>query len=747
MEEEMRRMILWPMLISISACGIISTKTTPEGAPVDDTVDFFYGDRVSDPYRTLEEDGTSEVEEWSAKHEQKQAGYWKNSSVLPKIKERLIALEKQQSPGYSQPIWAGNKLFALKTVPPKNQPMLVSMPSWENPGQETVIVDPNIIDPSGNTAVDWYVPSHDGSMVAVSMSKNDTEMGNLYIYEIEKKNRSKVVPKKVKGKAAQKVGAESSTDATREPFPKIDDVILGVHRALGGGSVAWAGDDSGFYYTKYPDDEGDTASLSEQVYFHKLGGGDKKELGSQFDRIARIQLESDPKSNRVIATVQRGAMPEFMHYLRDPEGDWQKLSDFSDGAVTIVFAPEGGFFVISRQDAGRGKVLYLPSPKVPLAQAKRLLPETNDTILTEAVGHRSFLVTSTRLYINYLTTAGVFELRAYSHDGKQVDTLSVPDAAPGASAVHMDREEILVPIQSYSAKDAWYRYDGQLGKGSLVKTGLSTSGAEMSDVQITKVEAKAKDGAQLPITLVHKGALTGSGNRPVLMIADGSFGHVLLPRYSLLYRFFMEQGGVLAAVTIRGGGEFGENWHTAGKLVHKQNTFDDFYSCAQFLISKKYTNKDKLAIRGIDDSALIAGVMLTQHPDSFGAVTAESGIYDMMRNEYSAAGEGAVLEYGTNADETQYRTMIAYSPYHHVPERTAFPSSLFIVGRNDFTVAGWHTRKMVARLEEKNTGLSPILFQSEADVGHRKNIPYMKKLDKTAEILTFLFQSLKITLQ
>lgn len=739
----MRRILILMCAFHISSCGAVSPMSTAvEDAPVDETVDFYHGDRVSDPYRTLEENNNSDTLAWLARQEQKAAAYFEGEPFT-KIKDRLIGLEKQQTSAYAQPIWAGGRLFALKTQPPLSQPMLVAMPSWEHPEQEEVLVDPNIIDPGGALAIDWYVPSHNGRLVAVSMSKNDTEQGDLFIYNLETIATPKSA-RKAKGKK-QAVEAVDASAPKKEPYPMIDDVISGVSHGIGGGSLVWTPDNKAFYYTKYSDDNG----LSEQVYLHKLGDSphrDTYELGRGFDPIARIQLEIETRSGRVIAKVQRGEGPEFAHHLRNPDGIWQVLSSFADPIVEIVFAPAGGMFLVSREDAKRGKVLFLPSPKVPLNQAKRLILETNEPIVAGISGHNALLVTPNRLYVKY-QKAGTSELRVFSHDGKQLDIVQQRYSAVDVGLVSLEREEILIPVLSYNAPAAWFRYNGQLGAGSLTKTKLSPSGIEMDDIQIDEVSVLSKDGAKIPLTLVYQTGLQQTGNNPTVLMGNGGFGSFMTPDFTSFHRIWLESGGILAFAQVRGGGELGTDWHTAGRLTHKQNAFDDFYNCAQFLIDQKYTNKSKLAVRGEGAGALLAAVMLTQHPDTFQAVVAESGVYDLMRNEYTPGGEASVPEYGSNSDEAQYRAMVAYSPYHHVPKNTAFPAALFIAGRNNPKVAPWHSRKMAARLQAESKGSSPILFKSAPNAGQGNRLPFMQRLTDAAEILTFLSKSLNVDLQ
>ena len=748
----MKHFMIGALIWLTTACGGALQIAGPIAAadPEDVTVDYFHGDRVSDPYRWLEETGTPKTDEWLAKQAKKADAFFTGAA---KVKDRLIELEKQKSPVYTQLVQVGKRLFALKTQPPLNQPLIVAMPSWEHPEQEEVVVDPNILDPTGATAVDWFVPSPNGKLLAVSLSKNDTEAGDLYIYKLEKKPAPKSAKhnKKAKGNRNAK-NAPSAADAAatpekkEEPYGKLDEVIPRVNRSVGGGSLVWTTDGKGFYYVRYPDEENPNGSLNQKVYYHNIGDmphSDTLELGQEVERIGCVRLEIDARSNRVIATIQRGRAQSFAHYLRNPDGTWQNLSTFDDDTVEIVFAPSGGMFVITREEAKRGKVLFLPSPKVPITQAKRLIPEVNDVIVAGIRGQQAMTATKTRLYVNYLTSSG-YELRIYALDGRKMDAITRPFAAVTGALVPTEREEVLVPIQAYNAPSTWWRYDGQLGAGSLTQTRLSTTGLDGSDLQVEELTALSKDGAKLPITVVHKSGVSRSGENPTLIASVGAFGAFRMPHFDSFERIWLDNGGILAYASVRGNGELGEDWHAAGRLTHKQHTFNDLYDCVRYLVKEKWTSNGKVALRGTGESALSAMVVLTQHPDAVRAATAKEGSYDMMRNEYTAGGETQVSELGTNTEETEYRAMIAYSPYHHVPQRTDLPAALIIAGRNDRCTAPWHSRKMAARLQAEQTGGGAILFRTGSDRGRGNHLPYLRQLQEEAEELYFLFRSLGV---
>ena len=275
----------------------------------------------------------------------------------------------------------------------------------------------------------------------------------------------------------------------------------------------------------------------------------------------------------------------------------------------------------------------------------------------------------------------------------------------------------------------------------------STTKADFSNVEVSRDECTSKDGTKVPMTILKSKSVKNDSQNPALLWGYGGYGIVIAPRFQAYRLAWLEQGGVYAIANIRGGGELGETWHSAGNLLNKQNVFYDFYACAQRLVETKLTSRDKLAIEGGSNGGLLMGAEITQHPDAFRAVVARVGIYDMLRVERDPNGTFNVAEYGSVTDPKQFAALYAYSPYHHVKDGTAYPAVMFMTGANDPRVSPYHSRKMVARLQEATSSDRPILLRTSANTGHGIGSPLSAQIEERADIYTFFFRQLGVTVK
>ena len=281
-----------------------------------------------------------------------------------------------------------------------------------------------------------------------------------------------------------------------------------------------------------------------------------------------------------------------------------------------------------------------------------------------------------------------------------------------------------------------------------MKTALSKPfPIDFSDVEVVREWAISKDGTKVPLNIIRRKGTVVNGHNPTLLTGYGGYGISLEPTLDPLRRLWLDQGGVFALANIRGGGEFGEEWHHAGNLTHKQNIFDDFIACAEYLIKAKYTSKERLAIEGGSNGGLLMGAVMTQRPDLFKAVVSHVGTYDMLRDELSPNGAFNVTEFGTVKDLEQFRALYAYSPYHHVKDETQYPAVLFLTGTNDPRVDPMHSRKMTARLQAATDGKGTVLLRTSANTGHGLGTPLDEQIEQDVDVLAFLFSQLGIDYQ
>ncbi|MGA2053047.1 MAG: prolyl oligopeptidase family serine peptidase, partial [Opitutales bacterium] len=394
-------------------------------------------------------------------------------------------------------------------------------------------------------------------------------------------------------------------------------------------------------------------------------------------------------------------------------------------------------YLLSRADAPRGKLLRLPNPSASLAQAT-VVVSPGDKVIDE------FLPTASRLYVTD-QLGGPSDLRVFDALGHPLAPVPILPVSSVDGLEKLTGDDIVYTNTGYLNAPAWYHYHA--ADGSSTRTALyNTNPVDFSDCTVTRVFATSKDGTQIPLTLIQRKDLKPSPTTPVLLYGYGGYGINLGPSFSPIRRLWLDQGGIWAVANLRGGGEYGEAWHHAGYLTNKQNVFDDFTACMQYLVQQGYTSRDHLAIMGGSNGGLLMGAVYTQHPDLFRVCVSYVGIYDMLRVELSPNGLFNVTEFGSVKDPDQFKALYAYSPYHHVVDGTAYPPILFLTGANDPRVEPWHSRKMVARLQAADPS-GTILLRTSANSGHGIGSSLSERVEEEVDVYSFLFYELGIKFQ
>jgi prolyl oligopeptidase len=711
-----RTRFLFVMLMVFSGCAVSRPPQTPR-IPV---VNEYHGVRVIDPYQWLENWNDKHVQSWSDKQKSYARGFLDHLPHVKELRAQVTRILTAKSVSYSSLYWRKGRLFAIERKPPREQPFLVVMPSAGQPQLQRTLVDPTQIDPSGSTTIDWYVPSPDGSIVAVSLSAGGSESGDVHLYQ---------------------------TDTGKE----IKEAIARVNGGTAGGDLTWTRDGSGFYYTRYPragERPSEDMDFYQQVWFHRMGtspGKDNYEIGKAFPRIAEIILETDADSGSALATVQYGDSGRFALYLRTPEGRWKQIADYNDQIVQATFGADNTLFMISRAGAPRGKILKLSLAAPSVQKAEFIVPEGKDTIVSDFYDHPPMVATRTRLYVTY-ELGGPSEIRVLDHQGhRQAGPRMLPISSVGQIVAAAD-DEILYQNSSYIDPSAWYLF--RPDKGTTTKTALVThSPVDFSDCEVVREYATSRDGTRVPVNIIRRKGIKLDGSHPVLLTGYGGFGVDVEPQFSAQRRVWIDQGGVYAQANLRGGGEFGEQWHRAGMLTKKQNVFDDFAAAMQHMIDAGYTQPEKLAITGASNGGLLMGAMITQHPGLCRAVVSSVGIYDMLRVELTPNGKFNIPEYGSVKDPGQFRALYAYSPYHNVRDGVAYPSVLFMTGGNDPRVDPTQSRKMTARLQAATSSGRPVLLRTSSNTGHGLATPLSEQIDKIVDSYAFILNELGLQYQ
>jgi prolyl oligopeptidase len=707
-------------LLTLAAFGQNPAVPKPPGTPKRPVTNEYHGVKVTDDYRWLENWDDPAVKQWSAAENARTRDYLDHLPWRAAVKERLQQLVAASSAAYYDLQFRGGTLFAMKYQPPQQQPMLVAMPSADDPTSAKVIIDPNAKSGTGSLSVEFYTPSLDGKYVAVALSEGGSEDCSAHIFEVA-------------------TGKE------------LSDVVPRVNFATAGGSLDWKADNTGFYYTRYPQGNErppEDANFYQQVYYHKLGTDPKQDayiIGKDFPRIAEIQLHTSDDGHWLVAAVANGDGGQFAHYVMDPSSHWTQVTHFDDGIVSAKVGPDDALYLLSCKEAPRGEILRLPLAHLDLSQAKVIVPQSPGSGSDESARAtiENFVPTPGHLYVIDIM-GGPSRVRVFDDQGHSLAAPPLPPLSAIGQVVSVGGGDALFYTSTYLDPPAWYRFDAASGKS--VRTALyQTSPVKFDDAEVVRDFAISKDGTRVPLNIIRRKGTKLDGTNPVLLDGYGGYGISLKPFFvGSQARVWLDQGGVSASANLRGGGEYGEEWHKAGNLTHKQNVFDDFIACAQYLVEHKYTSPAHLAIIGGSNGGLLMGAAFTQRPDLFRAVVSFVGIYDMLRVELDPNGAFNVTEFGTVNDPDQFKALYAYSPYHHVKDGTAYPAILFLTGENDHRVNPMQSRKMTARLQAANNSDRPILLRTTASAGHGIGTALDEEIEQGADFYSYLFDQLGI---
>ncbi len=699
------------MIQNIPAAGAPAEINYPP-APKHPVVDTFYGVEVTDDYRWLEDPKGPGVASWVAAENKLTRSILDTSPVRATIEKELTAELKAKPIFYRNVELRAGKVFAMRFDPARDQPELLMLPSIDDTAGARVLVDPLKLDASGHTAIDWYKPSPNGKLIAVSLSKGGSESGDVHVYDVV-------------------TGDE-----------RTGDVIPRVNGGTAGGSVAWNADNSGFFYTRYPrSGERDQADIDfyQQIYFHQLGTKtemDKYELGKEFPRIAEIQLEESEDGSHVLARVANGDGGEFLFFEKVVTGGWLPVATYADQVIGGHFGDDNTLFLLSTKGAPKGKILHIDVGEHSVEKAKLVIPESEVSI-------SDFLPSGDRLYVNDLD-GGISQIRVFTTGGHLQGLVPLEPISTVDEMKRLPKHDLLFTVEGYLSEPHWQKFAAGNKRVQNVAALSPASTVSFADAEVVRDFAVSKDGTKIPVNIIRKKGATLNGTNPTLLYGYGGYSVSLTPRIYRGTRTLLNHGFVFVVANLRGGGEYGEEWHRAGNLNRKQNVFDDFYAAAEYLVQHKYTTAEHLGIMGGSNGGLLMGAELTQHPAMYRAVLAFVGIYDMLRVELSPNGAFNVTEFGTVKEQDQFRALYAYSPYHHVKPDVTYPAAIFLTGDNDPRVDPANSRKMVAALQAVGPTKGPILLRTSSNAGHGIGSSLTETITQYTDAFTFLFDQLAV---
>ena len=687
------------MLILFSSCGQ-KRLNYPKAKKVD-VVDDYFGTKVADPYRWLEEAESKETESWVDAQNRLTFSYIHSSPAYAKIKRRLTELWNY--PKYSAPVKKGDCYFFRKNDGLQNQSVLYKQKSLE--GQAQVLLDPNILSSDGTVALSTLAFSNDGKYLAYGLSSAGSDWQEIKIRKVQ-----------------------SATD--------FDETLKWCKFS----SIAWKKDNSGFFYNRFPA-EGTVAKEDRnnfnRVYWHKLGTPQEKDA-LIYEDTKNKELGFSPyvtKDGRyLILTVWKGTDPRNRIYYKEigGRGNFIKLLPEADAGYSFIFNRGPVFYFRTDLNAPRGRVIAIDVRKPQAKYWEEIIAQNEDVLSYVKVINHQFIA-------GYMHNAHD-QLKIFNMDGSFDKEIKLPSIGSvyGLSGEAQDTETFIT-FASYLYPSTIFKYDFSSDRMDIFRQPDIKFDSGMYETK--QVFYESKDGTKIPLFLIHKKNLDLNGENPTILYGYGGFNVSLTPYFSVARLVWLEQGGVYAVANLRGGGEYGQAWHKAGMLENKQNVFDDFIAAAEWLIANKYTSSEMLAINGGSNGGLLTAATMLQRPDLFGAVLCQVPVIDMLRYHKFTVGRYWIPEYG-NAEENEehFKFLYAYSPLHNVKENVDYPSILLTTADTDNRVAPLHAKKFAATLQEKYKGKNPILLRVETKAGHGAGKPTTKRIEEAADLYTYLLK-------
>ena len=696
------------LLLVAVVCAVDDAKpATPPKTEKRPLEENFHGTKVVDNYRWLEDGTNADTQKWVEAEMAYTRGLLDPLPGRDAIHKRLTELLSIGS--ITSPQMGGKYYFYTRREGMQNQPVVYVREGVE--GKDRVLFDANQLAADGTIALDWYQPSENGRYLVYGTSSSGSEMSTLHIVET-------------------KTGT------------LLPDTIERTRAA----SIAWTHDNSGFYYTRYPK-KGDVPEGQEMynrhVFYHELGSDpatDPPIFGEGRDAEDWPSVNLDNDGRLLLITVSQGWTKSELFLMDLKKGTPPTRITTGKNFLYSASVYNGRLYIVTNEDAPRYRVFMAEAGDYERDDWKELIPQTASVL--QGVG-----VWGGKLFAQYEQNASS-QLEIFDLNGNKLRDLALPTIGTVfASDGKWNRDEIFYGFYSFTVAPSVYRYDLKSGSTSLWAK-VEAPSIDPAAYDVEQEWYHSKDGTRMPMFVVCKRGLKKDGHNPTLLTAYGGFNVSLTPSFSRTAYLWMEHGGVFAVANLRGGAEFGEDWHRAGMLDKKQNVFDDMIAAAEYLIAEKYTDKDHLAIQGGSNGGLLMGAMITQRPELFRAVVCQVPLLDMLHYQDFQIAKLWIPEYGTAENPEQFKWLYAYSPYHHVKAGEEYPAVLFMTADTDTRVDPMHAKKMAALMQaEAKNGSSrtrPILLRIESKAGHGAGKPVTKQIEEYTDLYSFLFWQLGV---
>ena len=663
-----------------------------------DVKDDYFGTEVTDPYRWLEDDNAEDTKAWVKEQNKATFGYLEQIPFRKDVRDRYEELFNYEK--YSAPRRVGEYYFFSKNDGLQNQSVIYRQKGLE--GEPQVFIDPNKLSEDGTTAIGIAGISDDNQYMAISRSDAGSDWQKMHVYEV----------------------------ATME---KLEDELEWVKFS---GASFWK---DGFFYSRYPEpQEGEELkgnNLNHSVYYHKIGDPQSKDklIYEDKENPAYYHFGYVTEDDKYFILFQQPGTDGYKTMYKDLENDgpFITLFDGYSNKSSVIHSLGDKLLVRTDIDAPNYRLIEVDLDNPGKENWKEVIPESENLLQGVNTG-------GGKLFANYLEKA-TDRIYQMNYDGSNKQEIKLPGV--GSASAPSGREEyktLFYVFTSFLYPPTIFKYDVESGESSLFqKTSLKFNPEEYEERQVTY---NSKDGTPVTMFVVHKKGLQQDGNNPCLLYAYGGFNVSLSPSFSTSRILLLENGGVFAMPNLRGGGEYGEEWHKQGMLMKKQNVFDDFIAAAEYLIEEGYTKKEKLAVQGGSNGGLLVGAVMTQRPDLYAVALPAVGVMDMLRYHKFTVGKGWIPEYGSSEQsEEMFNYLKSYSPVHNLKADVNYPATMVTTADHDDRVVPAHSFKFAAQLQQSHVGENPVLIRIETDAGHGAGKPTSKIIDEQADIYSFIF--------
>ena len=700
------------VLFSLLMTGTLMAQTplAPPSTRKSDVAEDYFGTRVPDPYRWLEDDNSAETKAWVAAQNKVTFAYLEGIPERKAIRDRITALFDFEK--YVAPFKRGKRYYYSHNSGLQNQYVLYVTEDPKDRGR--VLLDPNALSKDGTVALNGLALTEDGRLMAYALSAAGSDWLTWHVKDVE---TGKDLPDRIEWSKAS--------------------------------GASWRKDGSGFYYSRYDAPrEGDAltgVNNGHKLYFHKLGTPQSEDVlvfhrADQPEWYLGGSVTDDGRW--LVISAGKGTNPETSLFLQDlskPGSPVEPFLDKMDATYSVIDNEGDRFFVLTNQGAPRNRLVAIRKGQTDPKLWEELIPEAKGTDVLESVS-----LVGERFVATWMRDAhSAVEFRDLK--GKKLRDLELPalGTVTGFGGRREDAETFYT-FTSFAYPGSIFRLELKAGRSEVFRE--PKVGFKPSDFEVKQVFYPSKDGTKVPMFLVHKKGLKLDGQNPTLLYGYGGFNVSLTPAYSVSRMAWLEMGGVYAMPNLRGGGEYGLAWYDAGRKEKKQNVFDDFIAAAQWLIDHKVTSTPKLAINGGSNGGLLVGACLTQRPDLFGAAVPEVGVMDMLRFHKFTLGWGWKSDYGSSETKEGFDVLMTYSPLHRIKPGTRYPATLVTTGDHDDRVVPAHSHKFTATLQAAQAGPAPVLTRIETSAGHGAGKPTAKIIEERADVLAFLLRNLDFKL-